>query len=239
LVAARSVLGHAIGLSGKEKIYQAYIQLELQLGNVSRCRTLYGSYLERYTSNCKTWVKFAELETHLGEVERARHIFELAIAQPLLDMPEVLWKAYIDFEIDQGQREKTIALYRRLLDRTKHVKVWISFAQYEYSIDRIDEARRIYEEAYNFLKANDQKEERVLLVQSWKQFEEEVKDEKGLARVNSLLPKRIRKKRQIKAEDGSNAGWEEYYDYVFPDEQAAIPNLKILQRAHQWKTQAT
>ncbi len=37
-------------------------------------------------------MKFAELETLLGDVDRARGIYELAIKQPLLDMPEILWK---------------------------------------------------------------------------------------------------------------------------------------------------
>jgi hypothetical protein len=32
-------------------------------------------------------------------------------------------------------------------------------------------------------------------------------------------------------------GSEEYYDYIFPDEQAAAPNLKLLERAHLWKKQ--
>jgi hypothetical protein len=32
------------------------------------------------------------LEAVLGEEERARGIYELAVTQPLLDMPEVLWK---------------------------------------------------------------------------------------------------------------------------------------------------
>jgi len=40
-------------------------------------------------------IKFAELEKGLGEEERARAIFEMAVNQPLLDMPELLWKAYI------------------------------------------------------------------------------------------------------------------------------------------------
>lgn len=38
-------------------------------------------------------------------------------------MPEVLWKAYIDLEIDQEEFDKTRGLYRRLLQRTQHVKV--------------------------------------------------------------------------------------------------------------------
>lgn len=36
--------------------------------------------------------RFAELERSLGEAERARAIYELAIAQPVLDMPEAIWK---------------------------------------------------------------------------------------------------------------------------------------------------
>jgi len=241
LIAARAILDQAIELSGKEKIFEAYIELELKLRDMSRCRKLYGTYLERYPFNAKAWIKFAELEMQVREVERARHIFELAVGQPMLDMPEVLWKAYIEFEMGQGQTENTIALYSRLLDRTKHFKVWISFAQYMYSIGRVEEARKVYENAHNCLKAQDKnKEERVLLLQSWKQFEEQVMDQKGLARVNSLLPKCIKRKRQIQTEDGSNTGsWEEYYDYIFPDEQPVSLNLKILQRAHQWKTQAS
>jgi len=40
-------------------------------------------------------MKFAELETLLGDMDRARGIYELAIKQPLLDMPEILWKVII------------------------------------------------------------------------------------------------------------------------------------------------
>jgi hypothetical protein len=69
-------------------------------GNIDRCRTLYEKYLEWAPSNCAAWIKFAELEKMLGEAERARAIYELAISQPLLDMPEALWKSYIDFEIE-------------------------------------------------------------------------------------------------------------------------------------------
>lgn len=34
----------------------------------------------------------------------------------------------------------------------------------------------------------------------------------------------------------SDAGWEEYYDYIFPDDQGEQPNLKLLAMAKQWKT---
>lgn len=59
----------------------------------------------------------------LGDVERARAIYELAVGQPRLDMPELLWKAYIDFESGLGEFERARLLYERLLERTLHVKV--------------------------------------------------------------------------------------------------------------------
>ena len=33
----------------------------------------------------------------------------------------------------------------------------------------------------------------------------------------------------------TDAGWEEYYDYIFPDETTAQPNLKLLAMAKKWK----
>jgi crooked neck len=81
-------------------------------------------FLEFAPANCSTWIKFAELETILGDPERARGIFELAISQTQLDMPEVLWKTYIDFEIDLNEIDNGRDLYRRLLERTAHPKVF-------------------------------------------------------------------------------------------------------------------
>lgn len=55
--------------------------------------------LEAFPSDCGVWAQFAALEGSVGETERSRAVFELAIRQPVLDMPETLWKAYIDFEV--------------------------------------------------------------------------------------------------------------------------------------------
>ncbi|KAK2967471.1 hypothetical protein RJ640_000628 [Escallonia rubra] len=139
LGSARLILGNAIGQAPKDKIFKKYIEIELQLGNIDRCRKLYEKYLEWSPENCYAWSKFAELERSLSETERARAIFELAIAQPALDMPELLWKAYIDFETSEGEFERTRQLYERLLDRTKHGKVWISYSKFEASALEEDE----------------------------------------------------------------------------------------------------
>ena len=118
---ARQALGCAIGKCPKAKLYRGYIDLEIQLREFHRCRTLYEKFLLFDPENCAAWMKFAELETLLGDVDRARAIYELAVSQPRLDMPEILWKAYIDFEIEQDEPDRARDLYRcegRLQNRT-------------------------------------------------------------------------------------------------------------------------
>ena len=38
-------------------------------------------------------------------------------------MPELLWKAFIDFEIEQQEYDRARKLYYKLLKKTQHVKV--------------------------------------------------------------------------------------------------------------------
>jgi hypothetical protein len=38
-------------------------------------------------------------------------------------MPELLWKAFIDFEIEQQEYDRARKLYSKLLKKTQHVKV--------------------------------------------------------------------------------------------------------------------
>ena len=51
------------------------------------------------------------------------------------------------------------------------------------------------------------------------------------------MPKRIKKKRMLKNPDDSDAGWEEFYDYIFPDEAKGQSNLKLLENVKKWKKQ--
>ncbi|GAQ90303.1 crooked neck protein [Klebsormidium nitens] len=97
LAAARKILGTALGMAPKDKVRAAGCnhlpdvhRIELTPAEVDRCRQLYEKYLEWAPSSCYAWTKFAELERTLNEFDRARGIFELAIAQPVLDTPELL-----------------------------------------------------------------------------------------------------------------------------------------------------
>lgn len=90
-------------------------------------------------------------------------------------MPEIVWKAYIDFEAEEGDREKTRSLYERLLERTGHYKVYNSYAHMEASVlgggededgneiegeaGDLEMARSVYRRGYNDLRARGEKED--------------------------------------------------------------------------------
>jgi len=61
-------------------------------------------------------------------------------------MPEILWKAYIDFETEEGERETARSLYERLAQLSGHVKVWISYALFEAEAMPVPRAVREEEE---------------------------------------------------------------------------------------------
>jgi len=185
-----------------------------------------------------TWMKFAELETLLGDTDRARAIYELAIEQPALDMPEVLWKAYIDFEVGQDEYEHARNLFRRLLQRTRHVKVWLAYSQFELNTHADNctaRARQVLQKGNSAL-AESSNEERLLLLEHWLNFEKEHGEADTLALVEKEMPRRVKKRRPILAGDGSETGgWEEYYDYIFPSDQTSQASLKLLELAKKWK----
>ena len=242
VTAARKALGQAIGKCPKPKLFRGYIELELQLREFDRCRKLYEKFLEFNSANCNTWIKYSELETILGDIERARAIFELAINQPTVDMPELLWKSFIDFEIEQEEYQNVRSLYERLLERTQHVKVWLSYAKFESSLESeegVENGRKVYEQANANLKNSGSGEERLMLLEAWRDFEKNQGDLSSLEVVQKKMPRRVKKKRKLYRDDGSDAGWEEYWDYVFPEDVTAAPNLKLLQMARMWKQAKT
>nr|VZI11954.1 unnamed protein product [Spirometra erinaceieuropaei] len=264
LTTARKLLGTAIGKCPKAKLFRGYIELEIQLREFDRCRRLYEKFLAYAPENCTTWMRYAEMEALLDETERARGIYELAVAQPLLDMPELLWKAYIDYEIELREWDRARSLYRRLMKKTQHVKVWLSLANFELcaqnyeapegegaSADEngeeserqsqpneveasaaIERARAVYREANFALRRCEDKEQRVQLIDAWKEFEAEYGDDKTRAEVASFEPQRVVRSRRLDEESGG--GWEEYVEYIFPDADTEQPNRKLLALAANW-----
>lgn len=255
LGAARKLLGRAIGMCPKDKIFNGYVDLERKLFEFVRCRTLYEKHVQYNPTNCQTWIKFAELERGLDDLDRARAIFELAVSQPQLDMPELLWKAYIDLEEEEGEYERTRELYERLLEKTGHVKVWISYAHFEINIPEDDEAegeeqeeqpiseeakaraRKVFERAHKSMRDKDLKEERVSLLNAWLSFERTHGTEEDVDAVQQQMPRRIKRRRRVQDDSGDNEDvYEEYFDYVFPADDQQAKNLSnIMALAQKWK----
>ncbi|TDZ37592.1 Pre-mRNA-splicing factor clf1 [Colletotrichum spinosum] len=250
LTAARKTLGQAIGMCPKDKLFRGYVELELKLFEFLRCRTLYEKHIEWNPSNCQTWIKFAELERGLDDLDRTRAIFELAVSQPVLDMPELLWKAYIDFEEEEGEYERTRALYERLLEKTDHVKVWISYAHFELNIPEDEEeaedeeqpisdeakarARAVFERAHKSMRDKELKEETVTLLNAWLSFERTHGAAEDVDKVQKLMPRKTKRRRRL--EDDT---FEEYVDYVFPADDNQTKNLSnLLAMAQAWKQQS-
>ena len=132
------------------------------------------------------------MEQQLGETERARQLFEVGVEQPVLDVPEALWKAYIDFEISEANTANVRALYNRLLDRTTHPKVFVSFAQFEASSGDVEAARAVYARGDAQFKGNaSAKEERLLVLEAWLVFEQQHGDATSVAAVEAKMPKQV------------------------------------------------
>ncbi|KAJ7063425.1 pre-mRNA-splicing factor CLF1 [Mycena amicta] len=246
LQSARKILGTAIGMCPKEALFKGYIELEVELREFDRARQLYQKYLEFDPANAAAWIKFAELESQLQDFARTRAIFELGVSQSPLSMPELLWKAYIDFEIEEGERETA---------RGGHVKVWISYAMFEAEPmpvpraqrDEEDEeetevpmvegdvtlARQVFQRAYKDLKDKGLKSERVALLEVWKTFEQSHGSEDDVAKVQGMMPI-VSKRRHVDPETGQTV---EDWDMVFADdERESNPtSFAFLRNAHAWK----
>ncbi|KAN0091262.1 hypothetical protein V8E55_004828 [Tylopilus felleus] len=257
LTAARRMLGNGIGMCPKEALFKGYVQLEMDLREFDRVRTLYEKYLEYDPTNSAAWIKYAELETALEDFSRAEAIFELGVSQSSLSMPEIMWKAYIDFEInEQGDRDKARSLFERLISLSGHHKVWISYAEFEGSsmpLPRVmreeeedDEeaeprmvagdpvlARQVFERGYKDLKNKGLKAERVALLEAWKAFEEANGTEADVAKVQGMMPI-VGRKQHVDKETGQVV---EDWELVFADDEREVnpASFKFLQMAHAWK----
>lgn len=248
LTDARKVMGTGIGKSPKNKLFKEYIALEMKLFEFERCRTLFAKYLAWNPTNAEAWKSFAELERGLGDVDRARGIYSLAVSEDTLDMPELLWKEYIDFEVENEEWTKARELYERLLEKTSHVKVWTSFAQFEASVpddDVEDEdedetslsdaskqrVRAVFERGYKAMKEQDLKEERVTLLNAWKAFENAHGGSEDQKKVHDQLPSKVKKRRKL-----DDDTYEEYMDWVFPADNEGDKKLSnLLKMAEMWK----
>ena len=75
-----------------------------------------------------------------------------------------------------------------------------------------------------------------MLLESWKDAENKFGEIEYIEKIMKKQPQKIKKQRKIKLDDNDeDGGFEEYYDYVFPEDQNSKGILKMLEKAHLWK----
>ncbi|KAE9980319.1 hypothetical protein BLS_008084 [Venturia inaequalis] len=241
---ARKTLGKSLGICPKTKLFREYIDLETRLFEFERVRTIHAKRVAWNPENAVGWKEYAELERGLDDIVRARAIYELAVEQDSLDMPDMLWKEYIEFEVEEEEYANARNLYERLLQRSAHHKVWTSYAAFEVTSSEDDDeesedisdeakarARKIYQRGYKHLKDQDDKIGRVSLLNAWKAFETTYGTTEEQAKVQKLMPSRVKKRRRL--DDDS---YEEYMDWLFPaDDEREAKLAAMLQKAQAWK----
>lgn len=68
--------------------------------------------------------------------------------------------------------------------------------------ERLQKSRQIYEEANKSMRSCEEKEERLMLLESWRDFERDFGSEATVEKVRRLMPKKVKKRRKLTAEDG-------------------------------------
>ena len=183
--------------------------------------------------------------------DRARAIYSLALDQSAeLDRPELIWKASIDFEFENGDYDRVRELYEQLLEHTEHhLKVWVSYATMEAGLQHVQDdgdghsmnrARAILKRAHDHFKQSAANTERLVLLEAWRELELLHGSTEEAQKVQARLPRRIKKRRQVGTDDAGAILWEEFYDYVFPEDEESASmqtrgHLKLLELARQWK----
>ncbi len=79
-----------------------------------------------------------------------------------------------------------------------------------------------------------------MLYKQWLIMEEKHGDEAQIKKLKDLQPKMVKKQKKIvmeNEEDEEEAGFEEYYEYIFKDDKQNQKVLKILEKAKAWKKQ--
>ncbi|ODV89065.1 hypothetical protein CANCADRAFT_32441 [Tortispora caseinolytica NRRL Y-17796] len=258
---ARKLLGKSIGMCPKPRLFKGYIDLELNLREFQRCRILYEKYCQKFSTTPEPFIAFANMEQNLGEDERARAIFEIALNIPEMSKRGDLWASYIQFEIEEAEYGRVRTLYGRYIEDIRTYEPWVALVQFElvapdpegenveqvntdYEEDEAMEfserpatesgiirARKVFERAIIHFSKSSQVNDRVAILAAWKEFEEIYGTHDTLQKAISLQPQMVVKQRKV----GENV-FEEYEEYDFPEDKIAQEaNVNFLKAAHSWK----
>jgi crooked neck len=154
----RKCLLHALTVSrgSKKSISRFWIETELKLGNVNQARHVAAKCIELSGGSSQTWLAFIDLETALGEVNRAVALCDLAYQSKdsIDDIATIIRKqiellaSNPDVNLDQVRE-----LYKGLIDvNNQDPNVYLDFSEFELTDGgSLDRACAVLEEALEIL----------------------------------------------------------------------------------------
>lgn len=233
----RNVLKFYISLEKKlgeydrvRKLFEKWI--ELSLSSTSDTNTI------------DVMIEYIEFERSLQEFERCISIYNLGLLLAENELvakkfttPERLWMSFITFLKDEMKYDDARKIYRRLLEKVSSPKVWISFALFESSIPTEEQlkqyeetndeeiellvtdlhkenTRKLFTEAETYFKNNDNNQDRIVILEAWKTYEQSYGTPESIEKVENKLPIMVKRTKKV---DGVE---EEYLDYIFPEDSS-------------------
>lgn len=146
---ARKILGRALGMCPRPKLFTRYIELEVKLREFDRVRKLYEKYLEYAPTNYKVWLDYSKLEENLGDEDRARAIFKISLQDNVTNIPIdsqlILIQKFIDFETEAQEYDNARSLYETFLYKGNFMpNIWVSYALFESSVPTNAQLEALY-----------------------------------------------------------------------------------------------
>ncbi|KAK6202767.1 cell cycle control protein [Scheffersomyces amazonensis] len=218
------------------------------------------------TNSIPIVLDYIEFEKSLNEYDRVLSIFNASLvladhedlSKKFIPL-ETLWISFIHYFQDEMKYDEARKLYRTLIDKTDNSRVWISLAVFESSIPTYEQlqefnesneeelefsitethrqnTRSIFKEADKFYKDKQLNEQRLVILEAWKEYELEHGNEESIKQIEARMPTLVKRRRKVDNFE------EEYIEYIFPQDQAGIsakPGIsKFLENAKKWKSMA-
>lgn len=253
LTLARKILGRSLGLCAKPKIFKLYIDMEIKLREFDRVRKLYEKFIEYDGSSVDTWMMYADLETNLGDRDRAIGIYEISLHPDVTCLAQnaklQLIQKFINYMITEEEFDVARELYERYLKLAEFsLDAWVKYAFYVSENPTGQQVQELRE--YADTNSNDEEVEFIVqevnIQMSRGIFERALKHFKSLNDTESRIALLEEFKNyenifgdaesqdKIQKRQPKVVGLSGQKEYVFPDDE--VPNVTKLQAlAKRWE----
>ena len=196
----------------EKKIIDAYINIELQLGNNDRVKKIFQSYIQKFPADENVWFNFCKFEESIDENNVAEILYSNSIKflKEHKNIPG-LYKMYnelINFYMNlkgKDKKEKNIIKNKikktfedmlkdkniiKTIDKEKQIEIWNRYANIYFENKKYDEMDKIYKRCLEEIMGEVDKEElkikySEIIINDWANHYEG--DNKRLDKIKQLL----------------------------------------------------